>query len=31
MQKENRKLNEADMQYFESYGNNEIHKEMLQD
>jgi len=31
MQKENRKLNEADLQYFESYGNNEIHKEMLQD
>lgn len=31
MQKENRKLNEADLQYFESYGNDEIHKEMLQD
>ena len=31
MQKEKGKLNEADLKYFESYGNDEIHQEMLQD
>ncbi len=30
-QKEKSELNEVDQQYFESYGNIEIHQEMLQD